>query len=94
MRGHGGQTVRKERDTGVLARCAAELTLEGVTLSAFGPRRWTGLGLASSAAHGQEACSHVCGRVGRGTFGQRVAVGVRQTWITLSAVKPWVERWH
>jgi hypothetical protein len=27
VRGHGGQTVREERDTGVLARCATQLAL-------------------------------------------------------------------
>jgi hypothetical protein len=63
VRGHGGQTVRKERDTGVLGRCAGELTLEGVALPAFRPRRWTGLG--SFAGHFSIGLLLPCG--GRGT---------------------------
>ena len=49
-----------------------------------------GQGKPSFAGHAQEAFSHVCGSEGRGTFGQRVAEGVRMTWFTLSAVKPCV----
>jgi hypothetical protein len=49
-----------------------------------------GQGMPSFAVHAQEACRHVWSRESLGTFGRRVAEGVRMTWCTLSAVEPCV----